>query len=1198
MHEALRNTSYQYNSSPLYSGLDANIVTYLKSEGLGLTDINSYELTADQSEAIKRLKPLVQEYVQNKSFEVYKRLNEAISILLFASLDALAIANPKRKTLFPWESYYLQKHDATVWSKELLKSAPKQIVLAKEWLISTVIPMDIVDMFEEIDLYQSKKKQQLLDSDRYNPHQEYREEMSAAADNYLLWMPTRLGSEAVVTLLYSLASSYPHLIPYIAMIATVFSGSDAISSADSYDSSNQMRRVPQIYAQILDKILQENTRYLAGVWQDTSVEVGVNQTANWALVNMESIDNYLKLLARTAGVSFGVIAHGIQNNSLVSALPISLASLVATVSVLTPLKKRQENLSTTFSNKIITFQTLKSQANRALAGDDKKRSKDYTHLAYETNRDLTKVINPFNAKLEFFSKAFPWVIAGLSSMLKNVSLVAIDATYLLTGQLLGASLVDAAGVTVRRNQSKNAAKIFHDNLRATVTTLKEAIKNKGSSTVSYDAEKRALSIGEVKLLNGKKQDLSAHIFKPGVHFLAGGSGTGKSTILREVDTEAEANVASAFIGKGTSDFLGKELITRLRQGKANGFFKYIDQFVDLTERRYLIEKIMRTRNISFEDAQRAVKNVGIDLANPEKRKILLDSWDTSYITNKTDLQSTVLDYYGVFYFKQYVAQADIQLMRQKIGSKESGSMGEINRIGLALAFLYEEAEIMVIDEPTANLDARNLKNISDKICEFAVAHPKMIILIASHEKELQIAFQRQRYHDHLRSVINLETGLSYRNDHDISGWLDTIFDTYAKQSSEIDVKVKKLLESYRSRFDNPITEKDIQEKRENIVGSLETYEDTFPENIENWSIVAEELENILRVIQQNEKDVGDEYDQVLAELLLRLAKSDLGRREHMVAGVDRNMASFELSEKIQKTLHNCMKIVTQKSSMWKKFFIEGPVGVLSNSYLKISILYYLSCICERTLEQRTTFYLGSAPIVPLFKKHPSYSRSYYRRSLEPIIDEATISDEFITKLSLYGERLSYKYDTSEHYNKNFEHIFSLVNNEKSSLEMSFAQLIKHIVSKKNISQVDKRIDYDNSIKLFYHFTDAQEYGDFLIALHKENTITLVELLRHCLKLIHIQPNFRNTFSSIFIKIEKYIDENNIVYTELEQALKIFNTFFSNNDLLMVKMQKLAFVNVLNYDSLNARRRDDDWQVQMFNLMQHIKKKIHLSVIHV
>lgn len=747
-----------------YTGLPPNIEAYYHLEGLSNTTfIEDYRSLTSSTfgEQIHQIADFI-------TIDSGEKVNDAASSVFFSTVEAARVA--LRSPKFPWQEEYLKQRGETEWTRELSNQAPSERELARQWLFDIFLPRSILE------------RMTILSHDETEQHQLhiFITEIEKGVDKYLHGIPGKIGLDSLLTMFYTVGSAFPEYMPVVSGIGATLSANKARVVSNSSDSLNDLRRLSPIIISGCNAFFQRRSRkeILQAGFSHPNVPCSeaVNNGLGRFLTEVETLDAQLNLVGKVIGSTGGSILNAALFRSLPS-IPLGIGGGILTYALHRKAVRNQAKFTTQFQEKQRRFFEARSEYERAVASNSPDADEQLERVLREKD-ELTTLVNPNNRYMYRLMEQFPWIVgffSGLPALLNGGS-TNVETGSLFVGSLLGQAAMSHAWKKVGLDLSRNGAAIQYEIWSNALTYIEGRFNQIDTQEKVLPIERPAtfkqVELNNFHLKDGTSKPVSNFIVRPGVNLLTGDSGSGKTTALDYIadpfssgkyvtilvdgqpvssmytKQEWDKNISSAVLAIGSQEFLGQEIINRIRRGKAKGICDYIIQNLESRNEITLAQQFL----------------------NDGGQEDFLREWsETFLLSNGARILSdrvAILEDIVTSYFQQFVKKAQRFWLTQRIGHQALGSFGESNRIGLALALADTNAKILLLDEPNAGLEGDDLQIAIDALCRHIIDHPEMMICIATRDKKLLTALAQNEFYSKVVSRTNMEAGVSLQIEKD------------------------------------------------------------------------------------------------------------------------------------------------------------------------------------------------------------------------------------------------------------------------------------------------------------------------------------------------------------------------------------------------------------------------------------------------
>lgn len=428
-----------------------------------------------------------------------------------------------------------------------------------------------------------------------------------------------------------------------------------------------------------------STSYLE-IKDKSSAEILRDISQESKLITGQYISPFLTLCLNLLTISFLMVFLLIYNTKVTISLIIALSSFFYLLNYLFKEKlekygvlRQSLNLSILQSIKD-TFDGLRElmiyKKKRVFLENFRKQSIKFTNVGIR--RSIISVLPKLFAESLIFTIFMLVIVFSISNGYPMSKIVAIIAVYALAGFRILPIFLSAVGSYQRLNYAKSAVDLINKITSKSNNTDKKLLNDKVTFKNEILFENIFFSYEKENLI---LKDFSLNIKKNSFTGVSGPSGSGKSTFVDLLIGLIEPQK-------------GKILVDGISIKKFNN--NYIDLFSYVQQKVYLFDSSI-LKNITFEND---ISEVNMDRLN--------------YTLKFCELEKMVKD--SIHGLKTNLGE---------FGSNISG--GQLQRVGLARA-IYKDSEIILLDEPLSNVDAKTKDLILDKLIELKVN--KTIIYIS------------------------------------------------------------------------------------------------------------------------------------------------------------------------------------------------------------------------------------------------------------------------------------------------------------------------------------------------------------------------------------------------------------------------------------------------------------------------------------
>ena len=428
-----------------------------------------------------------------------------------------------------------------------------------------------------------------------------------------------------------------------------------------------------------------STSYLE-IKDKSSAEILRDISLESKLITGQYISPFLTLCLNLLTITFIMVFLLIYNTKVTISLIIVLSSFFYLFNYLFKEKlekygvlRQSLNLSILQSIKD-TFDGLRElmiyKKKRVFLENFRKQSIKFTNVGIR--RSIISVLPKLFAESLIFTIFMLVIIFSISNGYPMSKIVAIIAVYALAGFRILPIFLSAVGSYQRLNYAKSAVDLINKITSKSNNTDKKLLNDKVTFKNEILFENIFFSYEKENLI---LKDFSLNIKKNSFTGVSGPSGSGKSTFVDLLIGLIEPQK-------------GKILVDGISIKKLND--NYMDLFSYVQQKVYLFDSSI-LKNITFEND---ISEVNMDRLN--------------YTLKFCELEKMVED-----------SIHGLNTNLGEFGSNISG--GQLQRVGLARA-IYKDSEIILLDEPLSNVDAKTKDLILDKLIELKVN--KTIIYIS------------------------------------------------------------------------------------------------------------------------------------------------------------------------------------------------------------------------------------------------------------------------------------------------------------------------------------------------------------------------------------------------------------------------------------------------------------------------------------
>ena len=428
-----------------------------------------------------------------------------------------------------------------------------------------------------------------------------------------------------------------------------------------------------------------STSYLE-IKDKSSAEILRDISLESKLITGQYISPFLTLCLNLLTITFIMVFLLIYNTKVTISLIIVLSSFFYLFSYLFKEKlekygvlRQSLNLSILQSIKD-TFDGLRElmiyKKKRVFLENFRKQSIKFTNV--NIRRSIISVLPKLFAESLIFTTFMLAIVFFISNGYPLSKIVAIISVYALAGFRILPIFLSAVGSYQKLNYSKSAVDLINKLTSKSNNIDKKLLNNKVIFKNEILFENIFFSYEKENLI---LKDFSLNIKKNSFTGVSGLSGSGKSTFVDLLIGLIEPQK-------------GKILVDGISIKKLND--NYMDLFSYVQQKVYLFNSSI-LKNITFEDD---ISEVNMDRLN--------------YTLKFCELEKMVED-----------SIHGLNTNLGEFGSNISG--GQLQRVGLARA-IYKDSEIILLDEPLSNVDAKTKDLILDKLIELKVN--KTIIYIS------------------------------------------------------------------------------------------------------------------------------------------------------------------------------------------------------------------------------------------------------------------------------------------------------------------------------------------------------------------------------------------------------------------------------------------------------------------------------------